>query len=572
MLLSLRINNLAIIEEAQLEFTEGFNVITGETGSGKSLLLRALCLLLGDKASVDWIGPYGSQSRIEGLFSLAKRADIRNRLVDLGLSHDSDSQEMLIRRVFTAEKSKVFINDQAVTLQSLKSIVSPLLEVTESAAPLVELTGQGENKNLLEPTYHLELLDQYLGLEHDLSEYYTMYREWCHLLKQEMEFNEKQNQREQQLDYLKFQQQEIESFALQPDRDAHLEQDIQQIKEKLKLLELQQFAQHTLSEGPYNVTDQLTSLQKKLLQLPAHEELTTSWIEQLEKIRESLSELSYQIESKIPSHEDLDNELQDKMERLAQLRRLQKKFGPSLEEIQQNYQNILRDIEQLEKAEWHLQRLNEQKKQLELKLNAKAQNLHKLRLKGAAEIQAKIQKQLDDLNMKGLEISWQITQQKELGATGFTHAQLLCQNKGTPKALPLAKAASGGELSRILLATKVILNDEKWPRTYLFDEVDTGVSGVTAEKIGKKLKQVARMNGQVIAITHLPQVAVWADHHLLISKEFKSGGDHVHVSVKALSLNERTQEIARLLSGETITPSSLKNAKELLKHASTQMP
>lgn len=571
MLLSIRISNLAIIESIQLELAEGFNVITGETGSGKSLLLKALSLLLGDKASADWIGPHGAQARVEGLFSLVKRPDIRSRLADLGLTHDSDPHEMLIRRILSADKSKIFINDHAVTLQTLKSIVSPMIELTQSSAPLVELTGQFENKNLLEPSYHLELLDQYLDLENALSDYYKLYREWVSVQEQERELQRKQNDRDQKLDYLKFQQQEIESFGLQLEQDARLEQEIQLLKEQLKLVEFQQLAQSTLSEGPYNVTDQLNSLQKKLHQLPIQGELTTSWIEQLERIRESLSELSYQIESKIKSSEDLESELQEKMERLSHLRRLQKKFGPTLEDIAQNYQRLVKEIEELEKAEWHLSRLREQKNQLESQLRAKALELHSLRIKGAQGIQAKIQKELDDLNMKGLEVSWSLQQAQELGPTGLTHAELLCKNKGSGKALPLAKAASGGELSRILLATKVILSDEKWPRTYLFDEVDAGVSGVTAEKIGKKLKQVAGANGQVIAITHLPQVAVWADHHILISKELSGSGDEVHVHVKTLDSEERTQEIARLLSGETITASSLRNAKELLRQAS-QIP
>jgi DNA repair protein RecN (Recombination protein N) len=571
MLLSIRISNLAIIESVQLELADGFNVITGETGSGKSLVLKALSLLLGDKASADWIGPYGTQARVEGLFSLVKRPDIRSRLADLGLTHDSDPHEMLIRRVLSADKSKIFINDHTVTLQTLKSIVSPLMELTQSSAPLVELTGQFENKNLLEPTYHLELLDQYLGLENHLSEYYKLYREWVQVQEQENALQRKQGDRNQKLDYLKFQQQEIESFGLDLEQDARLEQDIQLLKEQLKLIEFQQLAQSTLSEGPYNVTDQLNTLQKKLLQLPLQGDLTTSWIEQLEKIRESLSELSYQIESKIKSSEDLESELQEKMERLSHLRRLQKKFGPTLEDIAQNYQGLVKEIEELEKAEWHLDRLREQKAQLEAQLRKQALDMHSLRLKGATEIQTKIQKELDDLNMKGLEVSWSLRQEAELSPTGLTHAELLCKNKGSAKALPLGKAASGGELSRILLATKVILSDEKWPRTYLFDEVDTGVSGVTAEKIGKKLKQVAGANGQVIGITHLPQVAVWADHHVLINKELSGSGDEVQVHVKTLDSEERTQEIARLLSGETITASSLRNAKELLRQAS-QIP
>jgi DNA repair protein RecN (Recombination protein N) len=563
MLQELKVSQFAIIDNLHIEFQNGFNVISGETGSGKSILLKSLGLLMGEKASSDVIRTGATQAVVEGAFNLNKRPDIRLTLNAAGI--DTEDNTLIVKRIIApSDKSKVYLNGSLCTLTQLKEIVSPMIEVTGHNAPLIEMTGQHDNRHLLSKAYHLDLLDQYAGHFDKRLQYEEKYSALQSLKTQITDFETQAQQKSQRLDFLKFQIAELNKVNVQPETDAHLEDEIKTLKSAHKVLKFVDDCESLLFNDEDSVSSRLKTVQKKAVEF-SH--LGTKWAERMQSLQQAqeLIEDTFFALRKDLNQTQLDPEqLESKEERLSQIRKLQKKYGSDLNEIASSTQKIAGEIATLENSDEHLEKIKKQARLLELELKQLAEELHKVRVKSSEKLEAAVNKELLDLNMKGVSFSIGITKLESLNSTGLSEVEYLCQTSPKDPKRPISKVASGGELSRILLSLKKALGESERPRTYLFDEVDTGVSGNTAEKVGKKLKTIAK-GQQVICVTHLPQVAACGDIHFSINKDSSKNG--VHMVVRELKSKTRIEEIARLISGEKITNTSLAHAEQLLSES-----
>jgi DNA repair protein RecN (Recombination protein N) len=566
LLTDLRVQNFALIENLSVEFGSGLNVISGETGSGKSVLLRSLGLLMGEKASLSWVKNPQLPCTVEGVFNLTARKDVSQALDDLGI--DCSEGTLIIRRVINQDKSKIYMNGTIVTLQNLKEIVCPLLDLSSAHVPLIEMTGQHDNKNLLSRSFHLDLLDIFSQNLEAREDFEKLYREFIKLQHELKEAESTAHNNEQRKDYLSFQLQEINEIDPKPSEDQEIEARLKGLKSAERLFEANQFLQFHLLESDEAFVSSLKQFEK-LLKGVSLEDLKYPLFEKLNALKEEATEIAYQFERYSEGYQKDFHLLPELEERLHLLRKLQKKFGPELSHVLAAKEQIEKELLTLDSQRDLIQSLQARLLALKSELAARAAKLHESRVAAQARFSRKVNSELKDLNMKGVQFSVQIERLPELNSFGQTAVEFLIQTSAGRDFQPIAKIASGGELSRILLSIKKIVGQTRFPRTYLFDEVDAGVSGLTAQKVGEKLKAIAK-NQQVIIVTHLPQVASFGDHHFVIEKVVSTSankGSSAKTVLRPVKGADRLREIARLLSGEKITTSSLKNAEELLSSA-----
>ncbi len=563
MLLDLKVSDFAIIENIHIEFTKGFNVLSGETGAGKSVLLKSLGLLMGGKALSDSVRTGCSAASIEGYFDLSDRPDIVERLQQSGINVDEDT--LIVRRLISAQgKSKVYLNGSLVTLTDLREVVSPLIEMTGEQAPLIEMTGQHDNKHLQNKAYHLELLDHSLGLHEQRKAYQAAHNEVKSLQQQIDDLQGDTQDKAQRLDFLKYQLEEIENLNLKPGEEEELEQRVQKMKSSSRLSDFVQTAEDALYGDDDAAITRIERVRHQAIDLVKYDPELEKQNHLLEQAKAHLEDWLYFLQS-YSSGLDADADNIDALEsQLSRLRKLQNKYGASVEEILSHFEDIKQEIHDLENKDLVIKEKQKQLKALELKRKALATELHELRVKGAKNLQKSVNEELKDLNMKGLMFSVQVGLSNEYTQHGSSDVEFMTRTSKSDKPRPLAKFASGGELSRILLAIKQVVGSGGQPRTYLFDEVDTGVSGETAEKVGRKLHGISE-GQQVICVTHLPQVAAFADTHFLIEKSPKKNA--VQMNVVELDKKSRVDEVARLISGEKITKTSLQHAKQLIQQS-----
>lgn len=559
MLQELKVQNFAIIDNLHIEFGSGLNILSGETGAGKSVLLKSLSLLMGLKGSSDQIRQGCDQASIQGSFDISDRADILSHLESLGI--ETEDNTLIVRRVIAEDKSKVYLNGTLSTLNTLREVVAPLIDLAGSHAPLIEMTGQHDNRNLLSKSYHLDLLDQYAGTLDSRHHYAKDFSDWMEIAEKIENFAEELKQKNQRLDFLRFQRDEIAKLDPSPGEDLQIELEISQLKNSARLTEYVDLAETALIQDDDSAIARLITVIKRSSDALASEADKEQKLAQLQQAKSLIEDFVYDLRVLVSKIDATPERLEFLQSRLSQIRKLQKKYGQNLDEMIAHLVNIETEIASLENSEEYLEQLKLKQQEIEKKLFAQAQDLHKRRSQAAKLLADSVNDELSDLNMKGVKFSVAIDKKPNLSTTGYSDVEFQSQTSSKDLARALSKFASGGELSRILLSLKRVVGASKWPRTYLFDEVDTGVSGETAEKVGKKLKSIAK-GQQVICITHLPQVAACGDQHFFIQKNPKKGS--VSMEVQKLLKKERTQEIARLISGEKITKTSLAHAEELL--------
>lgn len=559
MLLELKVSNFAIIENLHIQFQKGLNILSGETGAGKSVLLKSLALLMGVKGSTESIRSGCTQAAIEGSFDISKRPDIQKKLEDLGI--ETEDGLLVVKRVIAEEKSRVYLNGSLSTLNTLRDVVSPLIEVTGDAAPLIEMTGQFENRNLISKAYHLDLLDHYTGTWELRHQYQDKYNQWQGILNEIKNFESNTQDKAQRLDFLIYQRNEISNLDLNPGEDADLETEIKKLKNSTRLGTFVDSAEEILYADSDSATNRLKMIIQKAHEISSIDPTIASKVESLEQARVAIEDSVYDLRQYVSKIETDPQELESLETKLSQLRKLQKKFGPDLSDILKALVEIETEITQLQNAEKHIDQLKKSASKLESELVKLANEMHARRQKGSTLLTDSVNAELADLNMKGVTFFVSVTKLDHLNIGGLSDVEFMSQTSAKDPKRPLAKFASGGELSRILLSLKRVVGSSNQPRTYLFDEVDTGVSGPTAEKVGKKLKSIAK-GQQVICVTHLPQVAAHGDAHFYIQKSPQ--GDGVSMEVTELKQKDRVKEIARLISGEKITKTSLAHAEELL--------
>lgn len=565
MLLALKVSNFAIIEEVEIEFKPGLNILSGETGAGKSVVMKSLGLLMGEKSDAQTVRMGAEQAVIEGLFDLSKRQDILNRLKDLGI--ESEDNNLVVRRIVSAQgKNKVYLNDSLSALNSLKEIVSPLIEVTGPSAPLIEITSQHENRSLTSKAYHLELIDQYSGVWSMRKDTDALFQKRSQILTQIEELQSNIAWRGQRLDFLKYQLTEIENFAPTEHDQENLENEVRVQHNATQLLEFKTLVDDLLYEGEASILSLLHKIEQKALYLQKVDTKLVELLAPLFQVKTVINDVVFEVREYGKSLEVDPQETERLEKRLSDFRGLQKKYGNTFEEITNYLNKIKEELSGLENYDSHLSGLNQEKIKIEKELTRLSEDMHKRRVQAAMLLSQEVNSELKDLNMKGLMFETAIQRLDTLTNTGISEVEFMTRvGKGAEKedlARPLAKFASGGELSRILLALKQVVGHSDKPRTYLFDEVDSGVSGETAEKVGKKLRRISK-GQQVICITHLPQVAAQADSHYFVSK--KVNGARAKMDLTELLGKARVNEIARLISGEKITKTSLAHAEALIR-------
>ena len=557
MLTELKVSQFAIIDKIHIQFEDGLNILSGETGAGKSILIKSLSLLMGAKTSSQDIRSNKDKATIEGAFDLSSRDDIVEKLNEIGI--DSDEPLLIVRRqIHKNGKSRVYLNGSLSTVGDLRKIVFPLITMSNpTEAPLVEITGQHENKDLLSARYQMDVLDQFCGnldLRAEISENYA------HLKEIEQKISDLENlsqQREQQIDFLQFQINEIEDLDLQDNEDEELKNQIKELKTQGQWMEWVNNSLNRLTQFDQSAINQL----RLILQTSPDSDRLSPIKDQIKDALNNLEDVAFQLQG-LNSNEGLDDtELEKMEERLSRIRKLQKKFGDPIDEILSRLDEMKKEFHELTHLSQTLDELSQQYKEITAKMISLSVKLNKKRTTGGELLSTEVNNELKDLNMKGLKFLIEIESINEIQSTGIDRVIFRTKTGAKDEARDLAKAASGGELSRILLSLKQVIGSQQFPRTFLFDEVDTGVSGPTAEKVGAKLKNLAG-HQQVLCVTHLPQVASFGDHHFYIEKN--NSKDTVEMSVKKLKKSERVDEIARLISGEKITKTSRAHAKELL--------
>ncbi|EGQ0311004.1 DNA repair protein RecN [Staphylococcus pseudintermedius] len=553
MLQSLSIKQFAIIDTLDIQFSDGLTVLSGETGAGKSIIIDAIGQLIGMRASSEFVRHGEKKAIIEGIFDIDDAKDAIRQLETLGIDINEDFL-IVKREIFSSGKSICRINNQTVTLQDLRQVMQSLLDIH----------GQHETQSLLKQKYHVELLDRYADGEYikELQQYAQSYEQHQEKIK-ELEALESADQALlQRLDLMKFQYDELKEAQLKEGEIEQLEIDIKRIQNSENLSLALNAAYVTLTDE-HAITDRLYTLSSEL------QNVNQILPETFEKLKEEVDQFYYTLEdAKHQIYEEINqtefdeqylNELESRMNLLNNLKR---KYGKDISDLMIYQEKIADEINKIENYEESTSKLREEIQQLSQQVQEDGEKLTKARKIVARQLRDRIVNEIQYLQMKdaNLEISFKPyeTPQKD----GLERIEfLISPNKGEPLK-SLNKIASGGELSRIMLALKSIFVRAHGQTAILFDEVDSGVSGQAAQKMAEKMKDIASVI-QVICISHLPQVASMSDHHLYISKHEKD--DRTTTTVLELTGDARIDEIARMISGATVTELTRENAKEMIE-------
>ena len=550
MLTHLHVKNLALIREAEIDFTEGLNILTGETGAGKSIVIGSVSLALGGKVSREMVRP-GADFGLAELVFLVTRKKQRERLLALGITPEDD--QIIISRKISDGRSINKINGETVTLGQLK----------EAASLLIDVHGQHEHQSLLQKKKHLEILDEFakdeLGpVAERLKQAYQDFRELERELK-EASLDEESRLRE--LSLLEFETGEIEKAELTPGEDEELERRYQRMTNARKLLETAGAA-YALT-GYEEEAGAGTSIGRALRELQSVQLLDgelASLVSQLSDVDGLLNDFNREMSDYLSSLEFDEEECAGTEERLNLLNYLKSRYGRTTEEILAYGRKQQERLDALQNYDIYLERMKQRLDKAEKELQKLCAQATEIRKRYAKILCEKIKGHLIDLNFLNVEFEMSFEETADYTAEGKDLAEfLISTNPGEPLR-PLAKIASGGELSRIMLAIKTVLADKDDIDTVIFDEIDVGISGRTAQKVSEKMMLIGRTR-QVICITHLAQIAAMADSHFRIEKKVENG--ETRTQIRRLDETESVQELARILGGAEITNTVEKNAEEM---------
>ncbi|MDN6291517.1 MAG: DNA repair protein RecN [Tetragenococcus halophilus] len=556
MLLELSIENFAIIKQLYLTFHKGMTALTGETGAGKSIIIDAMGLLAGGRGSTDYIRQGKQKCVLEGLFELPKHSSFKVLLDDLGI--DQRDELLIIQRDITSSgKSICRVNGRIVTLGNLKRI----------GAYLVDIQGQNEHQDLLQAEKHLQLVDSFgsQSFKDQLADYQKKYDAYRELEKRVRAIQENEQSYIQRIDMLNFQKKEIEEADLQIDEEEKLVEERDKLANFQKIVDAFAKSHEILAGESGNSLDGIGEAAQEIQEVAYLDK-------EYEQINENVQNAYYLLQdaagevSNILDQMELDEgRLEEVNARLEVIRQLKRKYGESIAAVLSYDEKISAELEQVDVTGNKLEEMQTALDQKHQNVWEIAESLHTQRKQIAQKLEKDILQELSDLYLENTQFEVRFFEEKkELNRNGLDQLEFyLTTNPGEPLK-PLAKVASGGELSRMLLALKSIFSKAQEKTSIVFDEVDTGVSGRVAQAIAEKISGIA-YGSQVLCITHLPQVAAAGDYQYLISKEVQSG--RTKTTVQEIDTTERVQEIARMLSGAEITDLTMENAKEMLTQA-----
>lgn len=551
MLTFLKVTNFALIDKMETDFTAGFNVLTGETGAGKSIIIKAVELLLGERASVEIIREGAKEAEVQAVFTIKKH--IQDLLNQHNLASSDDS--LVVRRVISSSGSKNFINGNVVNLQILKTIMTQV----------VNICGQHEHQLLVSPEEQLSLVDNFGDFQLDLKNLKALFSELKQIKKQIDDLCVDADIKEQRIDYLEFQLKEINEVNPQLSEEEELQSQEQKILGMKDLTELCNLAENTFYGEESSVISSLEVLQKKIKNALKHDNSISDIQQKLETTLSDLEEIADYFSSYFKKNNLDDNDLDYVINRLESFKKLKRKHGGSIEQVLQKQQELTTELNRLKTSDKMILDLEKQKKQVLAQYNKLSDTIHEARVKVSNKISEKVTKELQELKMVGSKFEIQIQPLTTLSSKGKDAVVfMISPNKGEGLK-PLEKIASGGELSRIMLALTKVVTEKAPISLYIFDEIDAGIGGETGLVVGKKLQEIAT-NQQTICITHLPQVAVFASNHLVIEKFEKNNRTTSQVT-PLINNTQKEQEIARMLGGNMAKNKALEHAQAMIELA-----
>lgn len=554
MLIELNIKNFALIQELSVEFGAGFNILSGETGAGKSILIDTIDYVLGGKFSKDQIRYGEDKTMVEAIFSIENN-EIYDVLEELGIEKD---EMLIIRRETTLNgKSLIKVNNRSVILSQLKKIREKLLDIH----------GQHQNQNLLNKGTHILYIDEfyYDKIKDLLKNYEILRNDYIENINKINALTEKENG-EKLADYIKFQIEDIEKANLKVNEEEDLKDEFNMLSnaEKISTSLVKSYGYLNSSSEGISVLEGLSKVIYELSLIENHSELIKEKKVQIEEAFYNLEEVTREIR-------DIGSEIQYDEDRLAQINEriytislYKKKYGNSIQEILDNLKNLKNKYNELVNAEKIIDELKENLIIIEQKMKNIGKKLHDLRVEASKILEVNIKKELSYVGLEKAIIKIEVNLTDEMNLRGYDEVQFLVSaNPGEPLK-PLEKVLSGGELSRIMLALKCVFVDKDKIPTLIFDEIDTGISGAIGKRVGEKMYEVS-LKHQVLCITHLPQIAALSDNHYFVSKNVLEG--KTFTSIKMLERKDKIREIAKMIGGDEISEVAIENASEMVKFA-----
>ncbi len=566
MLEYLRVRNFALIEDIKVNFTRGFNVLTGETGAGKSIIIGAIGAILGERVDSFSIRKGEQKAIIEATFDIKNNFEAQKILENSGIDFNPDEPVIIRREISLEGKNKNYINATPVPLSKLK----------ELGNTLVDIHGQHEHQSLLKINTHIEFLDKFGNLENERQEISEEFKKYENLKNKLEKLMMNEQEKRRLIDLLKFSIDEIESANLKKGEDMELEKEYLVLSNQEKIFDAIERSYEFLYQKEESAYTQIQQTISALSEIEKFDPVIVN-------IKQALEESYYQIEDVISNLREYKlkfnfspQRLDEIIQRIDIINKLKKKYGNTIEEILTYKEKCIQDLSAIEQSEEEIEKTKQEIKQIEEKLAKLAIQLSGRRRVIAKLLEEKIETQLSELDMSKTVFKVNIIYQEspdgiveidgkryKLTEKGIDNIEFLIAPNVGEEPRPLRKIASGGEMARVMLALKTILNEVDNIETMIFDEIDVGIGGKTSDRVGKKLKFLGG-NRQVISITHQPQIARYADTHFVVTKTIE--GDRTITRIKEVKSNERIQEIARMLGGEKITQTTLQHAKELLHY------
>lgn len=551
MLIQLNIKNFALIEDMTINFSEGFNILSGETGAGKSIMIDAIDFVLGGKFSKNLIRTGEDRTYVEALFSLEK-SKVSEVLEEL----DIEYEDVLIisRESHASGKNLIKVNGKSLITLQLRKI----------RAKLLDIHGQHANQELLQRNTHISYLDGFIGDEiiHPIGRFSNLRADLIKIIEEINRICGNQD-REKLLDYLKFQIEDIEKAKLKKDEEETLKEEYNILANAEKINNSLSISYGILSGNEeLNVIDSISKIMHELSNVENH-------FEKIKKNKQLIEEAFYTLEEASREIRDMAEEIvfdQDALEkvnaRIYEINTYKKKYAPTIPEILDYYEKIKKEYNEILNSEQIIESLKEKEKEILSKMEKEALILHELRVRKSKFLEEKILRELTFVGLEKSRMEISIVRQEEFNEKGFDDVSfLISTNPGEPL-MPLEKVLSGGELSRIMLALKCVFAEKDEIPTLIFDEIDTGISGAVAQRVGEKMYQLSDTH-QVLCITHLPQIAVLSDHHYFVMKKVKD--NKTFTKIKVLKKEEKELEISKMLAGDDVTEATLNNVKEMIK-------
>ncbi len=566
MLHALGIKNFAIIEDLRIEFGAGLSVLTGETGAGKSIIIQAVNLLLGSRASADLVRTGKQSAELEAVFDIAPDSHAARVMAE----QDLDSEEgLIIRRIISASgKSRIFVNSRIVTLEFLK-------QVTEN---LAGVSSQHAHQGLLKEEQHLDILDEFSRTVDLRNDVLRLYQQIVPLKNEIARLKDRKDNAQKELELLQFQVDEIEAAHIRPGEDEELARKREQLQNAGQIFESVNGAVHHLYDREGSVLELISGMALNLGRFSQKDEALSPMARRLDEISYELQDLVTELRN-YATGIDLDPESLDQVDqRMDQIAKLKRKYGGSLESVLEQYQAMSGDVSDIQGLEVQIKGLEEKEKELVESIRRKVKALSMRRRKEALTLAKLATDELGALEMgrATFEVEFSTRQsdgpdelateeREKITVTGMDRVRFLLSPNPGEAARPLSKIASGGELSRIVLALKAVLSLGHCVETLIFDEVDAGIGGATSDKVGIKLKALGRVH-QVICITHLAQIARYGNQQFRIAKQVSAGRTATRIT-PLICPEDRVKEIARMIGGTDITDATLAHARELLETA-----